>query len=87
VHGDHATVSSRLHFKVPPYPFEFDSGVVDTWERNDGRWQVTTRYLGESKLQQRMAFIFGVLAAGLVAGAAYAVAKLARRSRVDLRSR
>ena len=81
VHGDHATVSSRLHFKVAPYPFEFDSGVVDTWERNDGRWQVTTRYLGQSKLQQRMAFVFGVLAAGLVAGAAYVVARLVRRSR------
>ena len=80
VHGDHATVSSRLHFRVAPFPFDFDSGVVDLWERHDGRWQVTTRYLGESKVQQRIMFIFGVLAAGLVAGAAYAVDKLVGRS-------
>jgi hypothetical protein len=81
VHGDHATVSSRLYFRVAPFPFELDSGVVDTWERHDGRWQVTTRYLGESNMQQRITFIFGVLAAGLAAGAAYAVAALVRWSR------
>lgn len=81
VHGDHATVSSRLHFRVSPYPFELDSSVVDLWERHDGRWQVTTRYLGESKAQLRIAFILGVLAAVLVGGVAYGVAGLVRWSR------
>lgn len=81
VHGDHATVRSRLRFRVAPFPFDFDAGVVDLWERRDGRWQVTTRYLGESKVQQRMAFIFGVLAAGLFAGLSYAAARLVKRSR------
>ena len=68
VHGDHAMVSSRLHFRVSPFPFAFDSGVVDIWERRGGNWQVTARYLGDSKVQQRIAFILGLLTAGLAAG-------------------
>jgi len=81
VHGDHATVSSRLHFKVAPNPLTFDSGIVDVWEKRNGRWQVTTRYLGESELKQRMGFAFGALAAGLAAGLVYALAWLLRRLR------
>lgn len=81
VHGNQATVSSRLHFTVAPYPFGLDAGVVDTWERRGADWQITRRYLGQSNAQERLAFVFGVLAAGLAAVVAYAVARLARRSR------
>lgn len=76
VHGDHATVSSRLFFKVAPNPLTFDSGVIDTWERRGGKWQVTTRYLGESQLKGRISFTLGGLAAGLALAAAYLVARL-----------
>jgi hypothetical protein len=81
MHGDTATVSSKLHFRVAPIPFALDSGVVDSWERRDGRWQITRRYLGESKVQQRIAFGLGVLAAIGVAGLAYATRWILRRSR------
>jgi hypothetical protein len=81
VHGNQATVSSRLHFRVAPYPFALDAGVVDTWERRGADWQITRRYLGQSNAQQRLAFIFGVLATALAAAVAYAVVRLTRRSR------
>ena len=77
VHEDSATVSSRLSFKVSPNPLTFDSGVVDSWEKRDGRWQVSTRYLGESRLKQRMAFAFGIGAVLL----AWGLVHLARRFR------
>ena len=80
VHGDHATVTSRLHFNVAPYPFAFESGVVDLWEKRDGRWQVTARYLGESKTQQRIAFVFGLIAGGIIAALAYLSARLFKRA-------
>jgi hypothetical protein len=81
VHGDHATVSSVLHFRISPFPFTFDSGVVDTWERREGRWQVTVRYLGASKLYERVAFLLGALATGIAVVATRLVARLLRRSR------
>lgn len=81
VHGDRATVSARLHFRVAPYPFALDAGVVDTWERQGADWRITRRYLGQSNAQQRIAFILGGLATGLAAAVAYAIARLARRSR------
>lgn len=81
VHGDSATVSSKLHFHVAPFPFALDSGVVDTWERRSGRWQIRGRYLGVSDVQQRIAFGLGVLAALGVIGVAYAIGRLLKRSR------
>lgn len=81
VHGDHATVSSRLFFKVAPNPLTFDSGVIDTWERRGGKWRVTTRYLGESQLKERISFTLGVLATGLALAAAFLVARISRRAR------
>jgi len=81
VHGDHATVSSRLFFKVAPNPLTFDSGVIDTWERRGGKWQVTTRYLGESQLKGRISFTLGILAAGLALAAAFLIARLSKWAR------
>lgn len=65
VHGTHAVATSHLRFHVSPLPFEMDSGIVDLWEKRDGRWQVTTRMLGESEAQSRITFIFGVVASAL----------------------
>jgi ketosteroid isomerase-like protein len=65
VHGDHAVATSHLRFRVSPMPFEMDSGIVDLWEKRDGRWQVTTRMLGESEVQSRITFIFGVFASAV----------------------
>jgi ketosteroid isomerase-like protein len=81
VHGDHAMVTSRLYFKVAPWPLHFDSAVVDTWERRGGQWQVTARYLGESELQTRIAFWFGVVAAGGVLLLAWLGRRIYRWSR------
>lgn len=81
VRGDQATVSSRLHFRVAPYPFALDAGVVDTWERRGSDWQITRRYLGQSDAQQRIAFFLGVLATGLAAAAAYVAMRLFKRLR------
>lgn len=81
VHGDHATVSSRLFFKLAPNPLTFDSGVIDTWERRGGKWQVTTRYLGESQLKGRISFTLGVLAGALALAAAYLVVRLSKWAR------
>lgn len=81
VDGNHATVSSMLHFRIAPIPFSIATGVVDTWERRGASWQVTTRYLGTSDLEQRITFILGFLAAGLIAGVAHLIARLARRAR------
>ena len=78
VHGDYATVSSKLFFKVAPNPLTFDSGVIDTWERRGGKWQVTNRYLGESQLKVRISFALGVLATGLALAAAYLIARLSK---------
>ena len=36
VSGEHATVNSRLFFRVVPIPFELDSGVINTWEKREG---------------------------------------------------
>lgn len=80
VNGHHATVSSILHFRIAPIPFSIATPVVDTWERRGASWQVTTRYLGTSDLEKRIAFIFGLFAAGLIACVAYVIAKLARRA-------
>lgn len=81
VHGDHATVSSRLYFKVSPYPLTFDSGVLDVWEKRGGKWQVTTRYVGESRLKERISFMLGALAAALAMFAAHLIKGIARRAR------
>lgn len=81
MHGDSATVSSKLRFRVSPIPFALDSGVVDSWERRNGRWQITGRYLGESAVQQRIAFCLGLFAAMMVAGLAFAIRWGVRRSR------
>lgn len=83
--GDSATVSSKLRFRVAPIPFPLDSGVVDTWQRRDGRWQISGRYLGESDFQQRLAFGLGAIAALAAAGLAYAIARLVKRSRARAR--
>jgi ketosteroid isomerase-like protein len=77
VHGTHAIASSHLHFRVSPMPFAFDSGVVDQWEKRDGRWQVTTRMLGESAVKGRIDFALGLLAAAL----AYGLLRLVQRLR------
>ena len=84
VHGDQAIVTSRLNFKVAPFPLALDSGVVDIWRIRDGRWQVTKRYLGESRIQQRIAFFAGILAAIVAGLLAYGVARLVRRRRRTL---
>jgi len=81
VHGDHATVSSKLFFKISPNPLTFDSGVVDTWERRGGKWQVTNRYLGESQLKQRISFALGILTAAVAVAAAYLIARISAWAR------
>lgn len=81
VHGNHATVSSRLFFKISPNPLTFDSAVLDTWERRGGKWQVTNRYLGESNLKQRFSFILGALAGVLAVVAAFLIARVSRWAR------
>lgn len=80
VDGDHATVASKLRFRIAPIPFELDSGVVDTWARRDGRWRVTGRYLGESRFGARVEFVKGALAALLLVGA-FALVRRWRRGR------
>lgn len=81
IDGDRATVHSRLHFRVAPIPFELDAGIVDTWVRRDGRWQVSARYLGESRATQRVAFAAGVAAGLLACGAWVLLRRLRRRTR------
>jgi hypothetical protein len=81
VNGDQAEVTSRLFFHVSPFPIEFDSGVVDTWARRDGRWQVTRRYLGQSNMQDRLQRIGGFVAALVLVALALAVSRLTRRFR------
>jgi ketosteroid isomerase-like protein len=81
VDGDHATVTSRLTFNVAPMPMELDSAIVDVWQRRDGRWQVTNRYLGQSQMQQRLAFFAGALAATVVGAVLYGLIRLLRRNR------
>lgn len=79
VFGEHATVNSKLFFRVAPIPFELDSGVVDTWEKREGRWQVTGRYLGESGVQYRIRFFVGFASAVMLGAFAWAAVKLKRR--------
>lgn len=79
--GDHADVTSRLYFHVSPIPIELDSGVVDRWERRDGRWQVSRRYLGQSNAGDRIKLSVGFVAALLLAAVAFAVARLIGRRR------
>lgn len=81
VDGDRATVTSRLYFKVAPIPVTLDAGIVDTWARRDGRWQVTGRYLGDSVIRKRVAFILGLLTAVLFAGAGFVLRRLVSRMR------
>jgi len=78
VSGDHAVVSSRFHFRVSPIPFGLDSGLVDTWERREGHWKVTGRYLGQSDTQERLRYLQGFATALLLWGAKAAWGKLAR---------
>lgn len=79
VDGDHATTRSRLYFRVAPIPFELHAGVVDTWVRRDGRWQVTGRYLGQSNLQNGIRVIVGFVASLVLVLAWWAVRRLVRR--------
>ncbi|MDP2271977.1 MAG: nuclear transport factor 2 family protein [Archangium sp.] len=79
VRGEHATVNSKLFFRVSPIPFELDSGVVDTWEKREGRWQVTGRYLGESAVQYKIRFFGGFASAVMLGALAWAAVKLKRR--------
>ena len=79
VHGTNAVATSHLRFHVSPIPFEMDSGIVDLWEKRDGRWQVTTRMLGESEVQSRITFIFGFIASALALVLWRVVRRLMRR--------
>ena len=81
VRGDTAIVTSRLSFKVAPIPIALDSGIVDVWQKRDGRWQVTKRFLGASQVRQRLAFFAGALATLFLGLIAYAIIRLRRRSR------
>lgn len=81
VRGDQALVTSRLHFRVAPMPIRLDSGIIDTWEKRDGRWQVTGRYLGESTVQQRLAFTGGLFVALIAGVILYVVTRVLRRRR------
>ena len=65
VQGTHAVSTAHLRFHLSPIPFEMDSGIVDLWEKRDGRWQATARMLGESQVQSRITFVFGVVASAL----------------------
>jgi ketosteroid isomerase-like protein len=80
VRGDLGVVSSHLRFHVSPMPFELDSGVVDVWERRNGRWQVVERMLGESATQGRIRFWSGVFV-GLLACVAWSLLARWRRRR------
>jgi hypothetical protein len=79
VSGDHAVVSSRFYFHVSPIPWGLDSGLIDTWERRDGRWLVTGRYLGQSDTQDRIHAIVGFCCALLLWAAWAAWGRLSRR--------
>lgn len=81
VDGDRAVLSARLFFKISPNPLTFDSGVVDTWERRAGKWQVTNRYLGESALKERISFVLGALAAALAIAAVHLWMRMRRKVR------
>lgn len=81
VNGDQAEVSSRLFFHVAPIPIELDAGVVDTWSRREGRWQVTRRYLGQSNAQDRLKLIGGFGAALVLLALGWGVSGLLRRLR------
>jgi hypothetical protein len=61
-------------------PFELDSGVVDVWERRNGRWQVVERMLGESATQGRIGFWSGV-SIGVLACVAWSLLARWRRRR------
>jgi ketosteroid isomerase-like protein len=80
VRGDLGVVSSHLRFHVSPMPFELDSGVVDVWERRNGRWQVVERMLGESATQGRIGFWSGV-SIGVLACVAWSLLARWRRRR------
>ena len=82
VNGDQAIVTSRLQFDIAPFPLTLDSGVVDVWRKRDGRWQVTHRYLGESRVQLRIAFVAGILIAIIAGLAVYLGTRLIRRRRL-----
>ena len=81
IHGDRATVTSRLHFNISPVPVALDSTIVDLWEKRDGRWQVTNRYLGESQMQLKIAFFAGVVGTLVVGLIGYGIVRLIRRRR------
>jgi hypothetical protein len=79
LHGDHAVVSSKLSFRLGLMPFALDSGVVDTWVKRDGRWQVTGRFLGESQAQGRIKLAGGALAMLVLVLVVVAVRRMRRR--------
>jgi ketosteroid isomerase-like protein len=81
IHGDRATVTARLHFSVSSMPVALDSTVVDLWQKRDGRWQVTNRYLGESAMQLRIAFVAGILATVITGLIVYFAVRMVRRRR------
>ena len=81
IHGDRARVTSRLHFNIAPIPVALDSTIVDLWQKRDGRWQVTNRYLGESATKVRIAFFAGVLGTLVVGLIGYGIIRLIRRRR------
>ena len=85
VDGDRALVTSILYFRVGPLPITWDSGVMDVWTRRSGQWQATHRYLGESKLRNRMSFAAGFGTASAIAVLWWLLARLMRRRRGGLR--
>ena len=81
VYGDRAIVTSILYFRVGPLPITWASGLVDVWTRRSGQWQATHRYLGESKLRNRMSFAAGFGAASVIAVLWWLLARVTRRRR------
>lgn len=81
LNGDHADVTSRLYFHVSPVPIELDSGVIDSWQKRNGQWQVNRRYVGQSNAGDRLRLIFGFLAALLLLAVGFGMARLVRKIR------
>jgi hypothetical protein len=77
--GDGAIVTSRLHFRVSPMPFDLDSDIVDVWHRTGRGWQLHRRYLGQSNRQRQMSFAAGLVVGLLLIGLVLGVRRLLRR--------
>lgn len=75
----HATTRTPIFFRVTPFAFELEAGVVDTWARRDGCWQATGRYLGQSNLQDRLRAIAGFVASLVLVLAWWGVRRLVHR--------